>query len=193
MRTLTTMLWACLSWTELLPAQEPVPLQADDLAALAEQIRSLAHDRDNVFIFEENLEKLRRRSDSWAGAELTFDVTVVQVTRTEVVVEMPFVGGLRVAWLPDGRPIDPHSVHARYVAYAGPPSTLRYNLYAVPTTLVIGEGIRLETAWQLRRGDVIALSSRVRSVAWRVPMEFLNDSAVYVTDVRHAERRRAAR
>ena len=156
----------------------------DHLAALGEIAWRLHDFRDNKFLYEEKTEQVKSYAKLLQGAELTFHVGVVRVTKLEVVCQTYHAGRTRVVVYSERPDIRPGTELSRYRLYSGPPSANRYNKLAAPTTFQIGEQIDLELAKQLREDDMLEIKGIVNIVETRIPSEFRHDTNVYLRDVR---------
>ncbi len=165
----------------------PGPITDVELALLSARTYAVRNYRDNAFLREEAERQARSYAESLPGADVVLQVQVIQVTKTEVLVYAAAAGSTRIAFVPSEDAREPDSFHSRHRNYAGPPSTLRYNLVTKPKTLRIDKAIPLDVAKQLRKGDIIPVIGKVDTVNTKVPAEFIDDNVVYIADVRFYE------
>lgn len=156
----------------------------DELSKVGDMVFTARDYRDNQLLYDVKVRELFAYSHSLEGARISFQTPVIQVTREEVIVDVPDAGRTRVAVVQNPAQQVPGGVASRFYVYYGPPSTARYNLLAAPTVFRIGRDIDLELAERLRRGDILTVTGKVQSFFIDPASRFYDDTAVTIGDVR---------
>ena len=152
-------------------AQEAVSRSVSEtaLAELGEAVADVDNFKDNHFQYEAQVKHLTETAELLQGMTTEVTLEVERVTPYEVIVNIPKLGRMRVV-LQHAKPPLFGSLGSR--SYNGPPSTIRFQVFAKPIGLRLGDEIDLNLAKQLRDGDRLRVAGRIKQVPIQLKSTF---------------------
>lgn len=165
------------------PVVTPAPVTPvvglDQLVELGKSVAAIRYEGDNVFVYAERAEALRKAAQTLVGGQVEFVAKVMRVTETEVIVEVAPAGKTRLVLMHAAPPV---FGNLRTVTYPGISSTRRLHVFSSPVGLRIGSEITLDVARTLRRRDMLAVRGTIDAMPVWIESVFAPDAIALISN-----------
>jgi hypothetical protein len=157
--------------------QPESPIATEEaLTELGDAVTKIDGFKDNYYLYEARVVQLHNAARAFVGSKTEVTAIVERVTPYEVIVDIPKLERTRIV-LKHNRSPEFGNLGTRH--YHGPPSTLKYHMFAKPIGLRIAEEISLDLAKQLRKEDQLRIQGRIE----RMPIQIKSVFEPYVAAV----------
>jgi hypothetical protein len=159
------------------PPVTPI-VELHQLAELGSSVAAIRYESDNVYVYAQQSDTLRKIAKSLEGGQIEFVAKVMRVNKTEVIVEIKPAGKTRLVLMHAAAPV---FGNLRTVTYPGASSTRRMHIFSAPVGLRIGSEIKLDLAKTLRYRDILVMRGTIDSLPVWIESVFAPDAVALIS------------